>query len=132
MKRILFIILLLSMTLGVSPAHAEKTMLEWDAPTTNDDPGQTPLTNLAGYYIYCYNAPNGQPPTPDKSGYYVDSPTPSPQPGDVVRVLIAAACGGIVKPYARGTAINVYGNESKYSNEVNCGLAPSPIGLRCK
>jgi len=50
MKKFLLPLLLFS-----SVATSGEVLLKWEPPTTNDDEDKTPLTDLAGYYVYYGN-----------------------------------------------------------------------------
>ena len=74
--------------------------LAWNAPTTNAD--GTPVTNLAGYKIYYGTV----------SGFY----TAALSIGNMTNYTIALASGTY---YFAVTAIDTFGLESGFSNEVS-------------
>lgn len=92
--------------------------LSWDAPTTNTD--GTPLTDLAGYKVYCGQA----------AGVY-DSPLDA---GNVLSYRVSDSLAVDGTYFCAATAYDTSGNESTYSNEVTFPLdrlAPgAPINLR--
>jgi hypothetical protein len=108
-KQIIYKILLIAFFLVavmLSGSHAGVvTKIEWDAVTANSD--GTPCDDLAGYKIYCSNM---QPPT---YGLGQDL-------GNVITVLLSAitafSADGVYTCVA--TALDVWGNESAYSNSV--------------
>ena len=112
---IAFIFLMVIVALAVivfiaqaAPPEAEAgqvTKLVWTAPTTNED--GSPLTDLAGYKIYCGVAATSPPYTISKDV------------GNVANYLLANigfAADGMFKCVA--TAYDVWNNESAYSNSV--------------
>lgn len=96
-------ILTISSILAYSLMPIKKTILSWDAPTTNMD--GTPLTDLMGYKIYCGNT----------TGNY----TIIRDVSNVTQYLLTNlfTAGGVY--YCAVTAYDSFGNESDYSNEVN-------------
>lgn len=104
----------------ITARAANPTELYWTAPTTNDD--GTPLTDLAGYRLYCGNA----------TGTYtaiVDTGMTTVYPlSSIVGISGTYYC--IVK------ALDITGNESKPSNEVSFLYdtvgpgAPAGLGVR--
>ena len=105
MKNIAYIIVVaMLLCLTVTPARgASPTTLNWTAPTTNSD--GTPLTDLAGYKIYCGI----------KAGTYAS-------PKNVGNVLTYPLSSlGLTQGvnYCAVTAYDTSGNESVKSNEVS-------------
>jgi len=107
-----FLILLFVLVL-FSPLYAAvPNTFEWDAPTTNAD--GTPLTDLAGFIIYCgmsagtysINLDVGLLNATNTGGQHVSYP--------VNQVITQDGSW-----YCAVTAYDTFGNESGYSNEIN-------------
>jgi hypothetical protein len=97
---------------SVSIATAGDILLEWDAPTTNED--GTVLTDLAGYKLYYGSAPGIYDQNIDLGN--ITNTSQSLPPGMY---------------YFAVTAYDTSGNESKYSDEVSIdALAPNKVKLR--
>lgn len=90
-------------------ASAGDATLSWDAPTTNTD--GTPLTDLAGYKIYCSKT----------SGGYT---LPCIDVKNVTTYKVINLTEGIW--FFVATAYDTSGNESVYSNEVSKTIKVAP------
>ena len=93
--------------------------LSWDAPTTNED--GSPLTDLAGYKLYCGPSVNNYLPIKDVGGV-LEYPVSNDLADGVHHCVV--------------TAYDTSGNESNYSDEVVFPLdrvgpgAPTNLRLR--
>jgi hypothetical protein len=96
-------IILIGSILAYALMPIKKTIILWDAPTTNVD--GTPLTDLMGYKVYCGNA----------TGNY----TIIKDVSDVTQYLLTNLFTTGVTYYCVITAYDSFGNESDYSNEVS-------------
>jgi len=124
------LLLLFVFVVGLAPLvfAANPTKFYWTPPTTNVD--GSPLTDLAGYKVYCGNA----------SGNYTiikDTGMLLPTPTEVEYLISNVIPGGQDKTwYCVVTAYDDAGNESGYSNEVSFPLdqvvpvAPGAFGVR--
>ncbi|MEW6001773.1 MAG: PKD domain-containing protein [Nitrospirota bacterium] len=129
-KRIIRCLFFIVSILYSSTLLADDVTLFWDPPTTNED--GTPLTDLSGYKIYYGTG----------SGNYSNVVNV----GNVTSYTVLNLTGGVTYYFA-ATAYNIYGNESKYSNEVSKTARPtlyvsksgtgsgtvtsSPAGINC-
>jgi|SRR3972149_2310961 len=105
------IILILIFLIWARVGFAESVSLRWDAPTTNTD--NTPLTDLAGFYIYQGTA----------TGVY-ESPV---DVGHTLCYIVNGLTAGITYYFA-ATAYDESANESNYSNEVSKLIASGDVG----
>lgn len=116
-KMFLTILMILSLTNIVNAA----TNFIWTAPTTNVD--GTPLTDLAGYKIYCGITSGAYPVTKDIGMLAADNIGKVTYPiANVLNIDITKVYYCVI------TAKDINGNESSYSNEVSVplvGTAPS-------
>src|SRR3972149_5691051 len=106
----LFIILIIFL-IWSRIVFAERVSLRWDAPTTNT--GGTPLTDLAGFYIYQGTA----------TGVY----DTFVNVGYTLCYLVQGLTAGITYYFA-ATAYDVSANESMYSNEVSKLIVSGDVG----
>ncbi len=100
--------------LVVLPAHAGYLNLAWNAPTTNTD--GTKLTDLAEYRVYA--GTSSPPPCPGQPTSVVQSPTPTPSPGDVITHRVTGLIDNSMY-FVQVTAVDTSGNESICSNEAS-------------
>ena len=109
--RKLLIIFLLFFPILIS---ADQTVtLSWQAPTTNED--GTPLTDLAGFKIYCKTI----------GDYILRGTINNPAQLDYILTITSDAV-------CIATAFDVSGNESTYSNSVEFMPPSACTGLRKK
>lgn len=106
MRKVLLILIILPFILGAKP------YLRWDIPTTNAD--GTPLTDLAGFKIYCGLEPG-------KYDIVEDIPDPAVDIYEKAKVLTQEG-----NYYCAATAYDTSGNESGYSNEINFSFGVPP------
>jgi len=119
MKRLILILLLIALPLSISyglPTQ-QPTGLAWDAPTLNTD--GSPLTDLAGYYVY-WSAVSGGYSDTDRQQVAVAT----------IRFTDLTALADATDKYFVVTAYNTLGYESPFSNEVQNRplVIPSPAG----
>lgn len=108
MKRISFVILAVFLA-GITLAWAgNPTKLSWTAPTTNAD--GSPLTDLAGYKVYCGSGP----------GKYTSAKDIGLPTGNTYAISSLSLPDG--SNYCVMTAYDTSGNESVYSSEVRVPL----------
>ena len=111
------VLVLIGLLLLPFSAWGPDVALQWDAPTTNAD--GTPLTDLAGYRVYCSSIQG------DYSGV-----TPI-DVGNTTSITFNNLADGT--DYCVVTAYDVSGNESGYSNEVvrTVAIPPSAPAVSC-
>lgn len=98
-------IILMSAVVAISLPFKQKTMLTWDAPTTNVD--GSPITDLGGYKLYFSQV----------SGAYTDAD--SRDVGNVTSINIQNTISNLKGQWCFvATAYDITGNESDFSNEV--------------
>ncbi len=126
MKKI-FLTLLVCLSLA-SVVNAA-TNFVWTPPTTNVD--STPLTDLAGYKIYCGPNSGNYPTIKDVGMIATDSL------GKVVYPIANVLVVDVTKTYyCVATAYDINKNESVYSNEISVPLvgiapnAPATFGVK--
>jgi hypothetical protein len=117
---LLWLVVALVWILHLAPA-AEAGILDlaWNAPTTKAD--GTPLTDLSGYQVYSGTTSRAScPPTPTPQ--FVASSTP----GIVVTYQLTGLTEG-TRYYVSVTAVDLGGNESACSNEVDALAEADPL-----
>jgi len=108
MKKIIALLLFIPLTITAAPTNTQITEFFWSAPTVNID--QTPLTDLAGFKVYCRTETTNYPP----QGFDVPDPNARTLAIDaVVDMLIEE------KYYCTVTAYDRDGNEGPYGPETN-------------
>jgi len=99
-----FVLMCLFVVLTITSANAGNLVVEWTAPTTNED--GTPISNLAGFNIYICPTPS----CPYEQARMMNVPSPT-----AISVLMWIEAGTY---YITATAYNTVGKESKHSNEI--------------
>lgn len=94
--------------LGATPSRAAVLDVSWTAPTETAD--GNPLADLASYRLYYGPSPS----CPSQNFIQIASPTPSPEPNQVVRFRITGLSSGTLY-YVSVTALNMGGVESACS-----------------
>src|SRR5262245_33879369 len=108
----LVLLLTVSLTLVlIVPLHAAQVPLAWDAPRTNTD--GTLLTDLARYRIHYGTQSRGTVNDPTVFRYQYVTTLAASQTTFTITDLIAG-----VRYFCAVTAVDLAGNESKYSTEL--------------
>ena len=120
MKKLFILFLLLLPLTVVFAAIPKDAILNWSAPTTNTD--GTPVTDLAGYRVYCGTVTGIYPTVMDV--------------GNITSYKVSDILTADKTYYCAITAYDFNGNESAYSNEVTFPLdrlgPVAPTGLKVR